>query len=85
MVHPYICVLPMGFSWAFYLAQEGRCAVVSRALPNVRFLQDLMPAPDLLDKSPIAFTYADNANRFGLDRESVNEQRSIVDAELNRT
>ena len=27
-VHPYFCVLPMGFSWAFHLAQEALRAVV---------------------------------------------------------
>ena len=53
-VHPYFTVLPMGFSWAFYLAQECLRAVVARALPTVRFLQDHTPAPDLSDPRPVA-------------------------------
>ena len=46
-VHGYFCVLPMGFSWAFYLAQEGLRSAVRTALPDVQFVTDLEPVPSL--------------------------------------
>jgi hypothetical protein len=47
-IHPYFCVLPMGFSWAFYLAQEALRSCVVRALGAPNFIVDHATAPDLL-------------------------------------
>ena len=47
VLHPYLLVLPMGFSWAFYLAQEALRTCVSRALGVIDFVEDLTPLPDL--------------------------------------
>ena len=74
----------MGFSWAFYLTQEALREVVNRSLVNARSVTDFAKAPCLLDPAPVVMIYADNGNHMGLSREQVNDERALVDAELNR-
>ena len=74
----------MGFSWAFYLAQEALKEVVRRSLPSPRFVTDFLAAPDLELEGPVAMIYADNGNHLGVDRASVNAERLLVETELNR-
>ena len=44
---PYFSVLPMGFSWAFHLAQEAHRFVAQRCIPSVRLLEDKHVAPPM--------------------------------------
>ena len=83
-VYPFFQVLPMGFSWAFFLAQEALREVVTRSLVGARFVTDFTRAPCLHDPTPVVMIYADNGNHLGLSREKVNDERALVDAELNR-
>ena len=43
--YPRFRVLPMGFSWASYLAQEALRCCTMRALPTVQFVEDHQPSP----------------------------------------
>ena len=44
-IYPYMCVLPMGFSWAFHLAHEAHAELGRRTLPRVTQVRDREPAP----------------------------------------
>ena len=77
-IHPYFKVLPMGFSWSFFLAQEALRTCVSRALPSARFLVDHEPAPSLDSPEPIVLVYADNGFHLGLDAGKVEREREQV-------
>ena len=46
-VYPHLCVLPMGFSWAFHLAHEVHCHLARRSIPGVPHLRDRRAAPVL--------------------------------------
>ena len=82
-LYPVSCVLPMGFSLAFYLAQESLRCCVARALPGMRFLADHAPAPDLSGPGPIAMVYADNGLHLGIDRDRVDQERRLVASHLD--
>jgi hypothetical protein len=52
-------------------------------LPDVRFLADHHPPPDLSDPRPVVLVYADNGFHLGLDSSAVDLQRKKVEAYLN--
>jgi hypothetical protein len=83
-ISPHFKVLPMGFSWSFYLAQEALRTVVKRAVPDVRFITDFCSPPDLTDPSPVVMIYADNGNHVGLSADDVDRSRKKVEDELSR-
>eukprot|EP00974_Lingulodinium_polyedra_P092131 8927905-Lingulodinium_polyedra.AAC.1 len=64
---PCISAVPMGFSWAFYWAQEALRCIVRRALPDAIFLTDYTLAPPLPSKRPLVMIYADNGTHLGCD------------------
>jgi len=82
-VHPFLQVLPMGFSWAFHLAHEAHRSVALRADPAMLIVEDRAPVPSLRGGRPAALLYADNANHLGVDRERVDAQREAVSREVN--
>ena len=84
MVSPAFSVLPMGFSWAFYLAQEALRIVVHRVLPMTQFLEDFTSPPSLARDNSIAMIYADNGNHISLSKVVANRDRSLVENELIR-
>ena len=71
-VYPCLRVLPMGFSWSFYIAQEAHRHVTSISLPNTSLLQDNVPVPNLGRDGGLTVIYADNASHIGTDADSVN-------------
>ena len=82
-IYPYMCVLPMGFSWAFHLAHEAHAELGRRTLPRVTQIRDREPAPLMgrggLDEASLI--YADNHNHLGTDREKVDRaQRDMIAA-----
>ena len=82
-VFPCFRVLPMGFSWSFYLAQEAHRFIASGALTNTHFAQDCRPVPHLSQGSGGACViYADNATHLGSDPDSVNNRHQAVTAAL---
>ena len=65
--HPYLAVLPMGFTWAFWLAQRANCFMSLRAtgFSLSRVVIDGKPLPDLDDDEPFLLPYCDNINVGG--------------------
>lgn len=83
-VYPHLCVLPMGFSWAFHLAHEVHCHLARRSIPGVPHLRDRRAAPVLGRGKGKSVTgvliYADNANHFGVEERAVAEdQRRLME------
>ena len=78
-VTPTLAVLPMGFSWAFWLSQQVHSCIARSELSDVQpeqFIVDGMPPQNLLKPSDYAcMLYADNANHLALSVEEVNLRR----------
>ena len=74
----------MGFSWAFYLAQEALRTVVKYVLPRAGFLEDFRPAPTLSCSSSVAMVYADNGDHISLNRNQADADCTLVMKELER-
>ncbi len=68
-------VLPMGFSWSFYLAQEAHRAVAQRALPETFLSGDGAPPPRPSREGGVGLIYADNSVLIGADPEGVNDRQ----------
>ena len=83
-ISPVFQVLPVGFSWAFYLAQEALRTIVKRVLPGGKFLEDFKPAPELSPSTNVAMIYADNGNHISLSRSAADRDCSLVMRELER-
>ena len=86
-VTPALCVLHMGFTWAFWLSQQAHLEIAHRSLTDVeetRYVTDRVPAANLLTKEDYSLLlYADNANHLGLDAEEVNRRRNQLSIGLN--
>ena len=80
-VFPAVNVLPMGFSWSFYLAQESHRHLTECALPGVPFMSDHRPSPPLGEGRVLV--YADNGTHLGMDEAGVNARKSRVKAHLD--
>ena len=67
-IHPFMCVLPMGFSWAFHLAHQVHCHLSRLALPGIPLLRDREPLPRIGrqtgDTENAMLVYADNNNHI---------------------
>ena len=84
LYHPYVQALAMGFSWAFYLAQSMLQAVARQCLPSIRLLMDHCSAPDLDAPGPVALLNADNGTHLALNAAQCNQERALVQKELER-
>ena len=76
-ISPCLSVLPMGFSWSFYLVQQLHQQSAMRALGvgNDRILLDGHPAPDL-DEGVLAMPYCDNIHVLALDTQECQRGKS---------
>ena len=66
-VYPCLRVVPMGWSWAMWIAQRvhtEQCLIGSGLSPD-RLIHDKSPAPSLDDGQPVLIPYADNLNVAG--------------------
>ena len=84
-VHPYLRVLPMGFSWAFHLAHQAHVELATRTLPQSVQVRDRHAAPVMGSGfgrcESAMLIYADNANHLGISRDQVDrEQREMREA-----
>ena len=77
-------VLPMGFSWAPYLAQECLRSCISTALGPTKFLSDTSPAPDVVSAT-VCVAHVDNGVHLGCSREGVAADKQIATKYLNKT
>ena len=84
-VHPCMRVLPMGFSWAFHLAQRCHEFEAAAVLPNVDLLRDRRPFYRLTPKVSRLMLYADNNNHIALDAETADASRIVLSKRLNET
>ena len=88
VLNPTFCVMPMGFSWAFLIAQELHRAFAARFVPGVlpqHFIVERKPAPTLSsDGDRALMVYADNAHHFGLSADLVNSMRESLSLALNQ-
>ena len=83
-ISPVFCMLPMGFSWSFYFAQEVLRFAIKETLPESEFLVDRSPVNALTYDSSLALAYADNGYHFALDRERASRAAQEVQAFLKK-
>ena len=75
VLYPCLVVLPMGFSWSFWIVQELVTQLsVQAGVNRDQILVSGWPAPALETAGVVANPYCDNLNLFGLDPGQVNAQ-----------
>jgi hypothetical protein len=85
-VYPALKVMPMGWSWAMWVAQRIHChvALTASGLSESRLILDHSPVPDLSDGSPALLIYCDNLNVVGTCPELVTSTKNTIARELRR-
>lgn len=81
-ISPCITVLPMGFSWSFYLIQKlhEQSALRSLGIDRQGLILDGYPVPRLSDGGAVAMPYCDNVHSVSLDREECQQgKQHMVD------
>lgn len=83
-VTPCISVLPMGFSWSFFLIQKLHEQSALRALGTDRsgILLDGYPSPDLHGEHAVALPYCDNIHSLALSQDLCNDGLRAMRAEV---
>ena len=83
-VWPRCRVIPMGWSWAMYIAQRVHQNVCLEAssLDTSRLLVEGRPAPDLSEGEVVLIPYADNLNVAGTDQQRVQQVKEEIVARL---
>ncbi|CAE7265927.1 AMY1.1 [Symbiodinium sp. CCMP2592] len=79
-ISPCITVLPMGFSWSFYLVQklhEGACLDALR-IPRSNLILDGYPAPDVSGDSVLSMPYCDNVHCMATSAEACNQGKDGI-------
>ena len=80
MTRPRMKVVPMGWSWAMWIAQrihQHQAAIAVDCSPD-QVLVDGRPPPDLQAGSPVMIPYADNLNVCGTCKDSVQRAKDKV-------
>ena len=78
---PVISVMPMGWSWALFLANETVAHVVRTSSPKETLeLREKLPVPQVWDAGTLASTYVDNVAIVGARRQDVADRVSEIDA-----
>lgn len=73
-IRPVFVVLPMGWSWSFWIVQALHAQFLDEAgFPSSRVVANAWPPP-LLDRRPIALPHCDNLTILGLDGCAVDEE-----------
>ena len=83
---PCYTVLPMGFSWSFYLVQQIHQSAVCRSLgiPESKLLRDGFPAPALQEGELLSMPYCDNIHALSLDPDLSDSGKQTIADELAR-
>ena len=75
-VYPCVTSLPMGWTWAFYLAQELHRDILLRSgFGPERIIVGGWPIPDLAEHKVVSLPYCDNLTVIGTDPERVLAER----------
>ena len=84
--YPTFIVVPMGWSWAMWLAQRTHQhqAAIACNLDISRVIVDGRPSPSLSDGEPAILPYADNLNVVGTDKSRVQKTKDIIVAHLRK-
>lgn len=80
LAFPMLQVVPMGWSWAMWLAQrvhQHQCLVASGLSPD-RVMTDRRPVPSLETDEPFVLPYADNLNVGGTSQSAVQELKDKI-------
>ena len=79
-ITPVIAVLPMGFSWSFFLVQHIHESVSLRALniPRTQLVLEQCPLPTLQPGNILAMPYCDNVHSIGLNEKLTNEGKEAI-------
>ena len=83
-VFPSLTVVPMGWSWAMWIAQRihQHQACLALDFPPSQVLADGRPPPSLMGGTPAITPYADNLNVCGTDRARVPQAKDAVVSRL---
>lgn len=78
-LYPTVSAMPMGWSWALYLANECVSYAVRQSAPSpMAELREKLPTPQLLEYTTVTSTYVDNVTVLGISYDEVEERaRSI--------
>ncbi len=82
---PCFTVLPMGFSWSFYLVQHIHQSAVSRSLGigEEDMFRDGFPAPDVVKDKIYSMPYCDNIHSISLDKDLCGLGKSRIIRDLS--
>ena len=83
-VSPCINVLPMGFSWSFFLIQKlhEQSALRSLGVGRDRLILDGYPAPVLSRDDAVAMPYCDNVHSLSLSRTAADDSLQRMEDDL---
>eukprot|EP00438_Fugacium_kawagutii_P008128 Skav234369 [mRNA] locus=scaffold2071:40230:43653:+ [translate_table: standard] len=80
MCSPCVSVLPMGFSWSFYLVQQIHQQSVQRslAISDEALFLDNQPVPNLLEHKVASMPYCDNIHCISVDKKLCDDAKNKV-------
>lgn len=83
---PCVTVLPMGFSWSFYIIQQlhEQASVRALGITPQQLIKDGNPCPSLDEAGVLAMPYCDNVHVLSTDREEADRGKRLVEEELER-
>ena len=83
---PCVTVLPMGFSWSFYIIQQlhEQASIRALNLDPQDLIKDGNPAPSLGKGSVLAMPYCDNVHCLSTSREAADRGKDLIAEELRR-
>ena len=83
-VYPCMRVVPMGWSWAMWVAQRihQHQACMALSIPPSQVLADGRPAPSLSTGEAVIIPYADNLNVCGVNQQAVQDTKDKVVKQL---
>ena len=86
LIFPMLRVVPMGWSWAMWIAQRvhQHLCLEASGLDVDRIVVEGKPAPGLQDGEVILIPYADNLNVAGIDQKRVQEVKDKIVAHLRQ-
>ena len=79
LLYPVVSAMPMGWSWALYLANECVAHAVRRSAPSpLAELREKLPVSQLHDFSTVTSTYVDNVTILGDSYEKVKTRAASI-------
>ena len=78
--YPFVCVVPMGCTWAFWVAQRSHLNISLNAsgVHCSRATLDKLPAPEIVDDTPLLMPYCDNGTVIVTSRSEVDRVAVLI-------